>query len=95
MREINESNDFEKKLLEYADMRVGPYGVVSITERIREGSVRYAGKKNGFTASRYAVLVSALQQMENDVLGQSKIKPQDITDENISEIIVELKKCTL
>ena len=80
---IRDNADLEEQILEYADMRVIPHGVASIAERLREGKARYAGSKSGFSLAQYATLFEALQQIENHIFGLSKIKPTDITDENV------------
>lgn len=92
---IRDSGNFEIKILEYADMRVGPHGIVSITDRIKEGRVRYAGKKNGFSGSRYTELVSALEQVESDIFSKSKVRPEDITDTSVAEELAQFQKYTL
>jgi HD superfamily phosphodiesterase len=49
-KENYESNDFSRKICAYADMRVAPYGVVSLAERLEDGRKRYEkpGQKNTF-----------------------------------------------
>src|SRR3989338_2139424 len=91
MLQNRDGSDFGTKILEYADMRVGPYCVVSIMERIKEGRVRYAGKKNGFSSLRYTELTSALEQVESDIFNRSKIRPEDITDMSIAKDIGEFR----
>lgn len=41
------SHSLEQKICCYADQRVGPYGVLSIKERLIEGRKRYEGRKEG------------------------------------------------
>ncbi len=85
---LNRPVDF--KICNYADMRVGPVGVLSLDERMADGAKRY---KNRLAAEVIgdARLVEAIHRIEDDIFKISKIKPQDITDESIGPIIEQLK----
>lgn len=87
MTKILDRNNLEEQVLEYADMRVVPHGIASTAERIREGRARYVGKKNGFSAPEYEKLLEALRQIESNVVKQSEIKPEDITEEGVKTIL--------
>jgi hypothetical protein len=95
MLEIRDSGDFEMKILEYADMRVIPRGIVGITERLSEGRARYSGKKNGFSSSQYAEIFKALQNIESNIFSQSKIKPEDVTNESVRNNILGFQNCRI
>ncbi len=92
---IRDSDDLEGKVVEYADMRVAPHGVVGIAERVREGAVRYAGTKSGFSSSKYIELTEALKAVEKEVFARSKIKPEDVTGDSVRSVIEELKNYEL
>ncbi len=83
---------FEKKICAYADMRVNPYGVCSIEERISEGRNRYAGRKDKeMSPERLQTLDDALRELERQIFGKMKIKPEDISEEGSKNIIAELE----
>lgn len=95
MLQIRDGEDFGIKILEYADMRVVPRGIAGIAERLREGRIRYSGREGGFNYERYTELSSALQDIENDILSRSKIKPEDITNESVQNNIQSFQNYSL
>jgi len=44
--EVAASSSMETKIVQYADMRVGPFGILPFKERLADLSRRYAAKKN-------------------------------------------------
>jgi isoleucyl-tRNA synthetase len=84
------SENSAHKILEYADSRVDPYGVVSLEERFLDFRKRYdrlntdSGKRESYE--------KALRTMEKQVFEKCKIKPEDITDASVASIIEEFKK---
>ena len=94
MSEVARGNSFELKLCEYADMRVSPHGVVSVEERLREGSARYAQKQqsSGFSVEKFNELVSALRDVETEVFASCDLKPEDITEGATLDIQGDLKE---
>jgi len=89
------STSYEQKICEYADMRVGPYGVLPLKERLREARSRYIGRgRDYYSEEGYAKLGTAAQKIEKQIFSISKIKPEDITDKSISNVIEELSNYT-
>lgn len=89
---INEKgNSFENKICNYSDMRVGPHGIVSLEERYIDGRKRYATSKHVVASDKYEELAQSGRVMENQIFSQSKIKPEDITDEKIKDLMEELR----
>lgn len=83
---------FEKKICAYADMRVDPYRVCSIEERISEGRKRYAERKDkAMSPDRLRTLDDALRELEKQIFKKMKIKPEDIHEEKVKSIIAELE----
>ncbi len=86
------SQDFEKKICEYADNRVGPFGVISIEERLADLSRRYDKKylmdKDKEVRRR---LFDYAHQMEGQVFEYCNISPDQITKSNVSDTIDSLK----
>lgn len=83
---------FERKICAYADMRVSPYSICSIEERISEGRKRYAGRKDKeMSPERLQTLDNALRELEQQIFGKMRIKPEDIREERAKNIIMGLK----
>lgn len=81
-----------KKICVYADMRVGPYGVISIQERVADGRKRYEGRKDKAVGSdKFEFLAQALKEVERQIFERVSIKPEDVTDDVVSKRIVELR----
>ena len=83
------SEDYAKKIAEYCDDRVIPFGVVSMEERLMDLRKRYA-HKGGDTPERRA-FESAVREMEKQIFAKCKIKPEDINNETVKPIISELR----
>jgi hypothetical protein len=86
-----ESDEFEKKIVNYADVRVGPYGILSYHERMSDVKRRYANTKFLDTKESFETLFDCGREIENQIFANCKIKPEDINDEAIAPILEELK----
>jgi hypothetical protein len=81
---------------EYADQRVGVFGVLSIDERLEDGQKRYKGKygelgQSPADAIRREECVAALREIERGLCARAGMRPEDITDESIAPIIDQLR----
>lgn len=84
------------KICCYADQRVGPYGVLSIEERLIDGRKRYEGRKDKVIVSEsFEKLADALRTLERQVFEAASIRPEEITDEVVAARIGELKDATI
>ena len=93
---IVQSDDLEQKVAEYADTRVGPYGVLPLKERMLEGKRRFDAKRmHGATPyyqdSEFERLVNTAQQLEKQIFAHANIQPDDITDEAVAPLLEELQ----
>lgn len=99
MQKILASDSFEIKIFEYADIRVGPFGVLSVVERLREARARYQAdyKRKTYyeTNDNFEALAEAAQGIEGQISEYSTIKPTDITDETVAPYIEMLRTLTL
>jgi hypothetical protein len=88
-------NEFEKlfkyKICNYSDMRVCPYGVLSLRERISEAHGRYKDRKHSISSDSFESLSLSFHNMEKQIFLKCKIKPEDINNETISSVVLELK----
>lgn len=87
------SGSLETKICCYADMRVGPHGVISIEERLIDGRKRYEGRKDKAVGSEhFEEYASALRELEKQILSYSSIKSEEISDISVEPIINELRR---
>ena len=95
--EILAGDSWEKKICEYSDMRVGPFGVLTLSDRIMDGRKRYItrGETNptsiAKTDGKFDELFRLLLELEKQIFASAKIKPEDITDGAIQTTVEELK----
>lgn len=84
---------FEQKITEYADTRVGPYGILSIDERLGDAVARYAHRYASEDEARKQYREHALiaKNIEKNVLANTDLAPEDINDESCAPLIDELK----
>ena len=88
-------SSFEEKILEYGDLRVGPYGILSLEDRIDEGRRRYLGTNKSVGSpdqNRFDILVKAAKEIERRIFSETKIKPEDINDATVAPLIEELRE---
>lgn len=88
---LNESS-FEPKIVEYADCRVAPRGVMSVRERFIDGRKRYLSRfhKKEENDAHYDALTEAGYEMEQQIFAECRIAPEDITDGAVESLIKEL-----
>ncbi len=83
---------YELKIVEYADQRVSPLGVVSMEERIREGRERYEGRVGYLPdPAVFEEKYAALRDIEAQLFESSSIRPEDITEEAVAPIVERLR----
>lgn len=86
------SEDYELKIASYSDHRAGPHGILSMRQRHDDGRKRYVlNKKARFDKDFFEARVSEWQKIEQQIFEHCKIRPEDITDENINPLVEELK----
>jgi len=93
LEEVEQSGSTETMICEYADMRVGPLGVLSMADRLEEGRIRYSNKKDKllFDPQFYDRLSDALYRIEARLFSGASIRPEDITDSGIEPLIGALR----
>ncbi|MFZ2555686.1 MAG: HD domain-containing protein [Minisyncoccia bacterium] len=81
----------EVKIVQYGDMRVGPFGVVSLEERIADGNERYRDvyEREGRLRESESYLADA-RQLEQQLFEGIRLRPEDITDGSAAQIIESL-----
>jgi len=87
-----QTNDFAKKICSYADVRVTPFGVVSLEKRLADLEQRYGNKYPGEAMKKKrAEFQNYLRKMESQIFQNCSLKPEQITETAIAPIIQELK----
>lgn len=83
-------NDFNKKISLYSDIRVAPFGVTSLKDRLAEVKQRYI-KNKGVTEDFFNGLAKSMDKIEQQIFNYCKIKPEDITEEKVRPLFEELR----
>lgn len=80
-----DSPDYARKLCAYADMRVGPHGVISLNARFDDGQKRYQpdGKVDRFS---YA-MAACLRKIEQQLFAPLTFRPEDVTDGAVQRLL--------
>lgn len=82
----------EGKICAYADQRVGPYGILSIKERLIDGSKRYQGREDKkMSFEQFENLSKSLYETEKQIFSLSFMAPDAINDEIIQKYVLDLK----
>ncbi len=96
--EVVASDSFEEKICEYADSRVGPRGILSLDDRLRDGRKRYLKRndrvqQNGVAApdDTFEALMKLEHELEEQIFAVADIAPQDITDQAVAPLVEELR----
>lgn len=87
----------EKKICNYSDYRVTPFKIVTLEESIADRAERYKNhpKKGNKDLEFVEKSRSALRELEKQIFEKSSIKPEEITDSSVSDIVTELKNFSL
>jgi hypothetical protein len=91
MLENYQDPDWEQKICAYADARVGPFGVLSLHDRLEEGRVRYEISPDD---ERWD-LINAAEKMEEQIFENMPMHPSEINDETIKDVVNQLKNMTV
>ena len=88
---INMENDFCQKICIYVDNRVSPYGVVSAEEHSLDAKNRYKNHPHAFCEEERLFFNKNLHSIEKQIFSHSKIKPEDINNQSISDYLKKVK----
>ena len=79
----------ELKVLQYADLRVAPTGVVSLQERLDDFERRYIPQKDSPEE------IKAVKDLEEYIVSHCSIKREDINDIAVAPLLEELRDYSL
>lgn len=88
--------DYHVKLAAYADQRVGPFGILSLSERLAEAKARYRADPGAFMASpRAARLIEHAHEIEAQIFECCGLEPHEIDDASAAPVIAALRSFEL
>lgn len=87
-----QSDDYGKKIADYADTRVSPFGVVSLEQRLQDLEQRYGQKLDSLKEQQQRQLFFQLaRKIEDQIFAQCDLSPAEVTNQAISATIITLK----
>jgi nucleoside phosphorylase/phosphohistidine swiveling domain-containing protein len=95
-KETSVCDDWDLKICVYADQRVSPSGVLPLADRLSEARERYRGVPFASVNSpEYWDLAECARQIELQVIGQTTIQPDQISDQTIESWVQALRSFNL
>jgi hypothetical protein len=93
LERTRDSDSFEQKIVEYADLRVAPYGILPLRERIAEAGTRYIGRHPDMPTDMQRVreLNAAADELERQIFARCAIAATDISDTTTASLIETLR----
>ncbi len=92
VKDLFAHNSRELWIAQYADMRVGPYGIISMQERIEDLKKRYATKSAWFGRKELSMISeNILQEVEHKLFSHGTLAPDGITNTSVAPIIEKLR----
>ncbi|MFA6268302.1 MAG: hypothetical protein WCW13_00535 [archaeon] len=92
IQKLNKSfwnNDLGLAIFAYSDLRVAPYGVTSMQERLGDFYKRYNLNKSEVAIAHSEKFVKFAKNLEKEIFKNVLIKPEDITNESIQEFVTK------
>jgi hypothetical protein len=89
-KENHFSSDYGRKICEYADNRVSPWGITSLSKRLDDLADRYQ-KTHPIDDSKRGDLFNYSLKMEKQIFQYCNISPDEITKSRVSDTIDSLK----
>jgi dGTP triphosphohydrolase len=89
-----DTDSLEQKIVEYADLRVAPHGVLSMGARMEEAKARYASSRSDIPQNQevFESLVSAAYEVEKQIFAEALIAPDDITEQSVRPLVAALRE---
>ncbi len=87
IEKVNTENDFEQEICSYSDLRVCPFGILSIQERFADFRERYKNRTKTLTPERFQSVLNSALQMEKDIFSKTSLYPDQINDKTVESYI--------
>lgn len=107
-KETVDSQDFNKKICSYADMRTGPNGIISLEDRLLDAKNRYEQAETsssiinrgsdypvGTTDNLRDVFETSMRSIEKQIFEHCSIRPDEINDESVNGEMEKLREYSL
>lgn len=95
-RWILEEGSLDQKICKYADMRVSPWGILPMRERLAEARERYKGhpmdRGDVYTPELLESSARLCDEIEKYLVGCCDFRPEEVTDASMAPILEELKR---
>lgn len=95
LESVRDSESYELKVVQYADLRVAPYGVLPLEERLADSRVRYRDRRPWAaegSEDAFARLSEAAREVERQIFSVCSITPDEVNDAAIEPIVALLKR---
>jgi len=88
---VHANESLGAKIATYSDMRVGPFGIITIEDRMDDLRVRYISRnKPGFSAENIDQREKMLKDIERAIFSKSTIEATDVTDKSTQSLQKDL-----
>jgi hypothetical protein len=88
---IEEHGSRETQIVRYADMRVDPWGIVSLDQRMQNGHERYKECANRAKEPLWSLVLQHAYEQEKSLFCLISCKPEDITENKTQDIQQRLR----
>ncbi len=88
LRDEYDTYTIPQVIVKYCDLRVWPYGVISVAERLHEAAVRYKKDKRMWELKES---IGFMNKVEQRIFSHCILSPQDINDESINPLLEDLR----
>lgn len=96
VRRVLQYGSLEEKICCYSDQRVGPHGVLTLTERLLEGKKRYSDVKDKqIDDQKFEMIVGCFRELEMQIFSYSKISPDSIDNFSVEKEISKIRMTEL
>ncbi|MEM4097864.1 MAG: hypothetical protein QXS81_04170 [Candidatus Micrarchaeaceae archaeon] len=92
IKEVEAGGDLERKICSYADLRVGPFGVLSLEGRFADFLERYKIRHTTLSQEQFENAFSIALQMEKEIISSTSLTAEQINDKSIAPYIRKYAK---
>lgn len=85
------SKTYEIKILTYSGMRVAPFGVTSLEDRLEDGRKRFIEQNGESSSLEFDRGSLVIREIEKQVFAQCSISPLEINDTSVGGLVDSLR----
>lgn len=94
-QEIVRKGSLDERICKYADLRVSPWGILPMRERLAEARERYSGRPmdegDAYTPESLAHAAALCEELEAGLIAECGFVPEEVTDASMAPLVEELK----